>query len=76
RKLDRGERITLESSMVKVFASETAWRVADRALQIHGATGLLKGAPTERFYRDARLGRIWDGTSEIQRLIIARMLLG
>ena len=75
RKLDRGERITLESSMIKVFTSEVACRVADKALQIHGASGLLKGSPTERFYRDARLGRIWDGTSEIQRYIIARLLL-
>lgn len=75
RKLDRGERITLESSMIKVFTSEMACRVADKALQIHGASGLLKGSPTERFYRDARLGRIWDGTSEIQRYIIARTLL-
>jgi acyl-CoA dehydrogenase len=76
RKLDRGERITLESSMIKLFASEMACRVADRALQIHGAIGLLKGSPIERFYRDARLGRIWDGTSEIQRYVIARTLLG
>jgi acyl-CoA dehydrogenase len=75
RKLDRGERITLESSMIKVFTAEMACRVADKAVQIHGASGLLKGSPTERFYRDARLGRIWDGTSEIQRYIIARMLL-
>lgn len=75
RKLDRGERITLESSMIKLFTSEMACRVADRALQIHGASGLLKGSPVERFYRDARLGRIWDGTSEIQRYIIARTLL-
>jgi len=75
RRLDRGETITLQSSMVKVFASETAWRVADKALQIHGAEGLLKGSPIERFYRDARLGRIWDGTCEIQRHIISRTLL-
>jgi acyl-CoA dehydrogenase len=76
RKLDRGERITTESSMIKLFTSEMACRVADKALQIHGAKGLLKGSPTERFYRAARLGRIWDGTSEIQRFIIARTLLG
>ena len=75
RKLDRGDTITLESSMIKLFTSEMACRVADRALQIHGAIGLLKGSPVERFYRDARLGRIWDGTSEIQRHIIARILL-
>lgn len=56
RKLDSGERITLESSMIKVFTSEMACRVADKAVQIHGASGLLKGSPTERFYRDARLG--------------------
>ena len=74
-KLDRGERITIESSMIKVFTSEMACRVADKAVQIHGAVGLLKGSPIERFYRDARLGRIWDGTSEIQRYIIARTLL-
>jgi len=76
RKLDRGEVITQESSMIKLFTSEMACRVADRAVQIHGAAGLLKGSPVERFYRDARLGRIWDGTSEIQRYIIARTLLG
>lgn len=76
RKLDRGETITLESSMIKLFTSEMACRVADKAVQIHGASGLLKGSPIERFYRDARLGRIWDGTSEIQRYIIARTLLG
>ena len=75
-KMDRGERITTESSMVKLFTAEVACRVADKALQIHGANGLLKGSATERFYRDARLGRIWDGTSEIQRYIIARTLLG
>lgn len=75
RRLDRGERITLQSSMVKMFASEMACRVADKAVQIHGADGLLKGSPVERFYRDARLGRIWDGTCEIQRYIIARTLL-
>jgi acyl-CoA dehydrogenase len=75
RRLDAGERITLQSSMVKMFASEMACRVADKAIQIHGAEGLLKGSPIERFYRDARLGRIWDGTCEIQRYIIARTLL-
>ena len=75
RKLDAGEQITMESSMIKLFTSEMACRVADKALQIHGANGLLKGSPTERFYRDARLGRIWDGTSEIQRYIIARNLM-
>ena len=75
RKLDNGERITLQSSMVKLYASEMACRVADKALQIHGAEGLLKGSSVERFYRDARLGRIWDGTCEIQRYIIARNLL-
>jgi acyl-CoA dehydrogenase len=75
RRLDQGERITLQSSMVKLFASEMACRVADKAVQIHGADGLLKGSPIERFYRDARLGRIWDGACEIQRHIIARTLL-
>ena len=62
--------------MVKLFTTEVADRAADAAVQVHGGQGYLKDMGVERFYRDARLGRIWDGTSEIQQFIISRMLLG
>ena len=68
-------RVTLESSMAKLFATEMAHRVIDQAVQIHGGLGVLRGAPIERLYREARAPRIYEGTSEIQRLIIARQLL-
>jgi len=61
--------------MVKLFCSEMAGRVADKAVQIHGGMGYMREVPVERFYRDLRLTRIFEGTSEIQRLIIARELL-
>jgi len=76
RKVDSLRPVTLESAMVKLFATEVADRAADVAVQVHGGQGYLKDMGVERFYRDARLGRIWDGTSEIQQLIISRMLLG
>lgn len=72
---DRMEPVSLESAMVKLFATEALDSVADMAVQVHGGQGYLKDLEVERFYRDARLGRIWDGTSEIQQLIIARTLL-
>jgi len=68
-------RVTLESSMAKLFATEMAQRVVDEAVQIHGGAGVLRGSPIERLYREARAPRIYEGTSEIQRLIIARQLL-
>jgi alkylation response protein AidB-like acyl-CoA dehydrogenase len=68
-------RVTLESSMAKLFATEMACRVVDQAVQIHGGAGVLRGSPIERLYREARAPRIYEGTSEIQRLIIARQLL-
>jgi acyl-CoA dehydrogenase len=68
-------RVTLESSMAKLFATEMAQRVVDQALQIHGGAGVLRGSPIERLYREVRAPRIYEGTSEIQRLIIARQLL-
>lgn len=71
----RGEAVTREASMVKLFCSEMAGRVADMALQIHGGMGYMKEVQVERFYRDLRLTRIFEGTSEIQRLIIARDLI-
>jgi alkylation response protein AidB-like acyl-CoA dehydrogenase len=69
-------RVTLESSMAKLYATEMAQRVVDQALQIHGGSGVLRGSPIERLYREVRAPRIYEGTSEIQRLIIARQLLG
>ncbi|HLY19669.1 MAG TPA: acyl-CoA dehydrogenase family protein [Bryobacteraceae bacterium] len=74
-KLDRGQRVTKESSMAKLFASEAAVRVADEAVQIHGGYGFIKDYPVEKFYRDVKLCTIGEGTSEIQRLVIARQLL-
>ena len=72
---DRGERVTKESSMAKLFASEAAVRVANEAVQIHGGYGFIKDYPVEKFYRDVKLCTIGEGTSEIQRLVIARQLL-
>jgi len=72
---DRGERVTKESSMAKLFASEVAVRVANEAVQIHGGYGFIKDYPVEKFYRDVKLCTIGEGTSEIQRLVIARQLL-
>jgi acyl-CoA dehydrogenase len=74
-KLDRHERASLEAAMVKLYASEMANRVADRVLQIHGGMGYMKDSPIERAYRDARILRIYEGTSEVQRMIIAESLL-
>jgi alkylation response protein AidB-like acyl-CoA dehydrogenase len=72
---DAGKRITKESAMAKLFASEMAVSVADQALQIHGGYGFIKDYPVEKFYRDVKLCTIGEGTSEIQRLVIARQLL-
>ncbi len=71
-----GGRYTLEASMAKLFASETAMFVTDEAIQIHGGMGYSKEMPIERYYRDARITRIYEGTSEIQRMVIARNELG
>ena len=72
---DAGREHTLESSMAKLFASEMAVQVALEAVQIHGGYGYIKDYPVERHLRDAKLGTIGEGTSEVQRLIIARELL-
>ena len=72
---DQGAKTTKESAMAKLFASETAVRTADRALQIFGGYGYVKDFPVEKFYRDVKLCTIGEGTSEIQRLVIARELL-
>ena len=71
-----GSRYTTEASMAKLFCSETAAFVTDEALQIHGGMGYSKELPIERYYRDARITRIYEGTSEIQRMVIARNELG
>ncbi len=74
---DRGaERVTLESAMAKAFATEAAQRIVDDAVQIHGGTGILAGHPVERLYRAVRALRIYEGTTEIQHLVIAGRLLG
>jgi alkylation response protein AidB-like acyl-CoA dehydrogenase len=72
---DRGERVTKESAMAKLFASEIAVDVCDEAVQIHGGYGFIKDYPVEKFYRDVKLCTIGEGTSEIQRMVIARQLL-
>jgi acyl-CoA dehydrogenase len=74
-RLDQGLPANREISQAKLFASEMLARVADQALQIHGGMGLMEDLPLERIWRDARVERIWDGTSEIQRHIISRELL-
>lgn len=72
--IDEGRKVIKEAAMVKLYASEVYNRVADRAVQIFGGMGYMKGVPVERFYRDARITRIYEGTSEIQRNIIAAQL--
>ena len=71
---DRGARTTLESSMAKLYASEIAVKAADDCVQIHGGYGFVKDYPAEKFFRDVKLTTIGEGTSEIQRLVIARQL--
>ena len=73
---DSGAATTTESAMAKLHASETAVRVTNRALQVFGGYGYIRDYPVERYLRDARLMTIGEGTSEIQRLLIARDLLG
>ncbi len=72
---DAGQKTTLESSMAKLMASEVAVKVCDEAVQLHGGYGFIKDYPVEKFYRDVKLCTIGEGTSEIQRLIIAREIL-
>jgi butyryl-CoA dehydrogenase len=74
-KKDTGERCTVEAAMAKLAAGRAAVTVSDRCLQVHGGYGYVKEYPVERFYRDAKITEIYEGTSEIQRLVIARNLL-
>jgi alkylation response protein AidB-like acyl-CoA dehydrogenase len=76
RSKETGERFTLEASMAKLFASETAMFVTHAAVQIHGGLGYSKELPIERYFRDAKITEIYEGTSEIQRMVIARMETG
>jgi alkylation response protein AidB-like acyl-CoA dehydrogenase len=73
---DEGKKVTMESAMAKLYASEAACRICDEGVQIHGGYGFIKDYPAEKFYRDVRLCPIGEGTSEIQRMVIARELLG
>ena len=75
RSRDAGARVTMEAAMSKYFASEMVGRVADRAVQVFGGAGYVADYGIERFYRDVRLFRIYEGTSQIQQLVIARELL-
>ena len=72
---DAGQKVTRESSMAKLYASEVAVRICDEAVQLHGGYGFIKDYPAEKFYRDVKLCTIGEGTSEIQRMVIAREIL-
>ena len=72
---DAGMKTTLESSMAKLYASEVAVSCANEGVQIHGGYGFIKDYPAEKFYRDVKLCTIGEGTSEIQRLVIARAVV-
>jgi alkylation response protein AidB-like acyl-CoA dehydrogenase len=75
RLLDAGARAAAETSMAKLFASEASGRIVDRMVQLHGGYGYSREYPVERIYRDARVTRIYEGTSEAQRLVVSRELL-
>jgi alkylation response protein AidB-like acyl-CoA dehydrogenase len=72
---EAGVPFSAEAAMAKLFASETAWRVTNRAVQVHGGYGYTREFAAERHLRDARVTQIYEGTSEIQRLVIARSAL-
>jgi acyl-CoA dehydrogenase len=74
-RLTQGAMSDADVAMAKLHASETLGKITDQAIQVFGGMGLMSDLPVERFWRDARVERIWDGTSEIQRLIISRSLL-
>ena len=74
-KHDSGVRFSLDAAIAKLFASEMATRVTHKAIQIHGGNGYSREYPVERMYRDARITEIYEGTSEIQRLVISSWVL-
>ena len=75
-KADRGERFRTEAALAKLVATEGAARVVDRSMQIHGGAGMTKDLPLERWYREMRIRRVGEGPSEVQRMVIAREILG
>lgn len=75
RRFDGGDRVSLEASCAKMFCSEMVGRIADRAVQIHGGAGYMRDSAVERFYRDVRLFRIYEGTTQIQQIIIGKELI-
>jgi len=75
RKMAQGQRATVEASMGKCFASDAAVTHTANAVQIHGGSGYVRGVEVERLYRDAKITQIYEGTNQIQRMIIARNLL-
>ena len=75
RQADMGRRVSIEAASTKLFASEMCGRVADRGVQIHGGAGYLQEYEAERFFRDARLYRIYEGTTQILQLVIAKQML-
>jgi acyl-CoA dehydrogenase len=76
RRKDKGQRVSTEAACCKLFCAEMVGRVADRAVQIHGGAGYVADYGIERFYRDVRLFRLYEGTSQIQQIVIARGMLG
>ena len=76
RMYDSGLPIKMEAAMAKYFAAEASLRVCDKAIEIFGGYGYLRDFPVERYYRDAKMYQIGEGTSQIQRIIIAREILG
>ncbi len=75
RKRDEGHNISTEASCCKLFCTEMVGRVADKAVQIHGGSGYISEYAVERFYRDVRLFRLYEGTSQIQQIVIARNMI-
>jgi alkylation response protein AidB-like acyl-CoA dehydrogenase len=74
--LDSGAKATLEASMAKCFASDAAVKGTADAVQVHGGSGYIRGVRVERLYRDAKITQIYEGTNQIQRVIMAREILG
>lgn len=75
RRRDNGENISIEASCAKMFATEMCGRVADRCVQIHGGAGYISEYAIERFYRDVRLFRLYEGTTQVQQIIIAKNMI-
>ena len=75
RRKDAGENVNTEAACCKMFATEMVGRVADRAVQIHGGAGYIADYGVERFYRDVRLFRLYEGTTQIQQIVIARNMI-